>query len=143
MMRWRLARPLVAGMLGVCTVAFPMLALGVHPQVVVLMGLMFVAGAGEEVFSIGWQTALHEHVPNEVLSRVSSYDALGSWVAIPIGQLTFGPLAHAFDPQDVLIASAVLYIAVALSTLLSSSVRSLERLGTDDPVAEPADTLSG
>ena len=42
--------------------------------------------------AIGWQTAYHEHVPNEVLSRVTSYDALGSFVAIPIGQLAFGPL---------------------------------------------------
>jgi hypothetical protein len=29
----------------------------------------FVAGAGMEVFSIGWQTAYHEHIPNEYLSR--------------------------------------------------------------------------
>jgi hypothetical protein len=110
--------------------------------VVILMGLMFVAGAGEEVFSIGWQTALHEHVPNEVLSRVSSYDALGSWVAIPLGQLAFGPLAHVFDPQQVLIASAIVYVAVGLSTLLSSSVRNLERIDAHDLVDAPADTLA-
>jgi hypothetical protein len=118
-----------------------MLSLGIHPQVVVLMALMFVAGAGEEVFGIGWQTALHEHVPNEVLSRVSSYDALGSFVAIPIGQLAFGPLAHAFDPRDVLVVAAILYAAIAVSTLLSRSVRDLRRgefrLDTADEASAP------
>jgi len=142
MMRLQLARPLVAGMLAVCTVSLPMLALGLHPEVVLLMVLMLIAGAGEEVFGIGWQTALHEHIPNEVLSRVASYDALGSWVAIPIGQLAFGPLANAFDPRDVLVVSAVAYIAVGLSTLLSSSVRNLRHVGAQDELSTPADTVA-
>jgi MFS family permease len=83
MMRWRLNYPVRDGMIGITAIALPMLVLGLDPQVIPLMALSFVAGAGTEVFSIGWQTALHEHIPNEVLSRVSSYDALGSFVAIP------------------------------------------------------------
>jgi MFS family permease len=142
MMRWQVSRPLVAGMLGMLTVSPVMLALGLHPQVVLLMALMFAAGAGEEVFGIGWQTALHEHVPNEVLSRVSSYDALGSWVAIPIGQLAFGPLANTFDPQDVLVVSSVVYAAIALSTLLSRSVRGVGRVGSGTDAPAAADTLA-
>jgi MFS family permease len=135
MMRWRSSRPLIVGMLGMLAVAPPMLALGIHPQVVLLMALMFVAGAGEEVFGTGWETALHEHVPNDVLSRVSSYDALGSFVAIPIGQIAFGPLAQAFDARDVLVVSAILYIAIALATLLSRSVRDLGRVGAQPGVS--------
>jgi MFS family permease len=142
MMRWRLHRPLVAGMLAVSTVGLPMLALGLQPEVVLLMALMFVAGAGEEVFSIGWQTSLHEHVPNELLSRVSSYDALGSWVAMPIGQLAFGPLAAVFDARDVLVVSAIAYVAIGLSTLLSSSVRNLRSAGAQEAAPAAADTLA-
>ncbi len=124
---WRLDRPVLAGMLGMTLVAAPILMLGVHPAVVPLLLLFFVAGAGEEVFSIGWQTAYHEHVPAHLLARVASYDALGSFVAIPVGAVVFGPLAEAFGARDVLVVAAVVYLVVALSTLLSASVRNLRR----------------
>jgi predicted MFS family arabinose efflux permease len=120
-------------MLGMCALAAPIAMLGLDPRVAPLMVLAFLAGCGVEIFSIGWQTSLHEHVPNEVLSRVASYDALGSYVAIPVGQVTFGPLAAAFGMQDVLLVSAVLYVAIALSTLLSRSVRELGRADSEAP----------
>ena len=49
------------------------------------VAIAFFAGIGIEIFSINWVTALHEHIPPAVLSRVSSYDALGSFVFIPVG----------------------------------------------------------
>ncbi len=137
MMRWRLERPVRAGMIGMCAFAPPMLLLGLDPVLAPLMLLSFIAGCGVEVFSIGWQTAYHEHVPNEVLSRVASYDAFGSFVAIPVGQVAYGPLAEIFDAQDVLIMSAVVYVLIALSTLLSPSVRNLGRVAP-----EPAASVS-
>jgi MFS family permease len=137
MMRWRPRYPVRAGMLGVCTAVLPMLVLGLDPETLPLVAMMFLAGAGTEIFAIGWQTAYHEHVPNDLLARVSSYDALGSFVAIPLGQLAYGPLAAVFEPRSVLVVSAVVYVALALSTLLSSSVRNLGR-GTPDSDATPA-----
>jgi MFS family permease len=128
MMHVRLTYPVRAGMLGMTCVALPILVLGIDPETLPLMVLAFVAGAGTEVFSIGWQTAYHEHIPNEILSRVGSYDALGSFVAIPLGQLLYGPLISFFDAEHVLVTSAVVYVVIALSTLLSSSVRNLGRL---------------
>lgn len=127
MLRFQLRRPVRAGMLGVAFLGGPMLVLGLHPSLLALLPLMFLAGCGVEVFSIGWQTAIHEHIPNDVMSRVSSYDALGSFVAIPVGQLVYGPLAQVFDPSDVMLVSAIVYVVIALATLGSSSVRNLER----------------
>ncbi len=122
MLKVRLRRPLRAGMLGVALIGGPMLVLGLHPSLPLLLPLFFLAGCGAEVFGIGWQTALHEHIPNEVLSRVSSYDALGSFVAIPLGQLAYGPLANVFDLTDVMLVSAIAYIVISLVTLASRSV---------------------
>ena len=62
-----------------------------------------------------------------MLSRAYSYDMLGSFVAIPVGQLAFGPLGEAFGYADVLVVSGVAYAAIALAALLSSSVRNLRR----------------
>jgi hypothetical protein len=48
-------------------------------------------------------------------------------VAIPVGQLAFGPLGSAYGYHDVLIASGILYAAVCLITQTSASVRGLRR----------------
>lgn len=88
---------------------------------------MFLAGAGIEVFGLGWNLAMQENVPDEILARAYSYDALGSFAAIPIGQLVAGPLGEWFGHRPVLVASGVLYAGICLLTLASPSVRNLER----------------
>ena len=62
---------------------------------------------------MGWNLAMQENIDDSMLSRAYSYDALGSFVAIPIGQLAFGPLAAAFGIEQVLIASSVAYVAIS------------------------------
>ena len=78
---------------------------------------------------------MQEHVPAETLARVYSYDALGSFVAIPIGQVAIGPLALAvgFD-SAMLIAAAVAALAVA-GILTSRQVWRLEHLASQPPLA--------
>ncbi len=78
-----------------------------------------------EVFSVGWNTALQEHIPIEVLSRVFSYDMLGSFVAIPVGTFAYGYLATHVSLEALLVVSGILYAALCLSALLSRSVRDL------------------
>lgn len=130
MLRVTFRHPLKAGMLAIGVLGIPMLMLGLDPATAPLVVAMFVAGAGTEIFGVGWSTALHEHIPEAALSRVSSYDALGSFVAMPIGTLAYGVLADHFDVSTVLVVSAVVYVAIALGTLLARSVRDLERAPT-------------
>jgi len=127
MLRFTLRRPLLWGMLGCTLYGVPMIVLGVHPHVVAAMVAVFIGGAGIEVFSLGWSLAMQEHVPDEMLSRAYSYDALGSFVAIPIGQLAVGPLGSAFGVRETLIVCGVLYAVICLATLGSRSVRDLQR----------------
>jgi hypothetical protein len=63
-----------------------------------------------------------------MLSRAFSYDALGSVIAIPIGQVAFGPLGVAFGYHDVLIVSGIAFAVICLLTLSSRSVRDLRRV---------------
>lgn len=127
MLRLTFRFPLRAGMVAVAAFAVPMVMLGVAPATLPLMAAMFVAGLGVEVFGVGWSTALHEHIPEAVLSRVSSYDALGSFVAIPIGTLLYGALAGIVPLEPLLVVSGAVYAALALLTFLSRSVRDMER----------------
>ncbi|WP_243230739.1 MFS transporter [Microbacterium sp. CIAB417] len=125
-----LKRPLRFGMLGMATFAIPLTMLGVHPAAVLLAIAAFLAGAGMEVFSTGWNVAMMENVPVDRLSRVSSYDMLGSFVAIPIGTLVYGWLITHADVTTVLVASAVVYAVVALATLVVPSVWRMGRTRT-------------
>lgn len=143
LLRVSLRFPLRGGMISVATFGIPMVMLGLDPQAMPLVAAAFVAGAGTELFGIGWQTALQEHVPGEVLSRVASYDALGSMVALPIGQILAGPLALLLGTREVVIVGAVVFIGLGLSTLLSRSVRNLGRVVEPEPVsARPTAAVS-
>ena len=128
MLKLRLRYPLRAGMMGAGLFSVPLLMMGLDPQVLALVLAAFVAGTGIEVFSIGWSVALQENIDERVLSRVYSYDALGSFVAMPVGQLVYGPLGEAFGIRDVLMVSGFLVAGVCALTLLSSSVWKLERV---------------
>jgi MFS family permease len=143
MLRVPLQRPLLLGMLGISLLGLPILLLGVRPELVVMIVAMFVAGAGTEVFSIGWNLAMQENIDDQMLSRAYSYDALGSFVAIPVGQLAFGPLAGVFGYRDVLVVSGIAYFGICLLTLLSRSVRDLPRRPSEtqagaEPSGQPA-----
>ena len=126
MLRLSFRYPLRAGMLASACFGIPMLLLGLRAELWPLLAASFVAGLGVEVFGVGWSTALHEHIPEEVLSRVSSYDMLGSFVAIPVGMLFYGWVVTVFDPRSVLMVSFVVYVTLALGSLLSGSIRNLE-----------------
>jgi predicted MFS family arabinose efflux permease len=137
LLRVRLERPLLLGMVGVALIAPPILLLGVSPTVVGLVVAAFVAGAGTEIFGMGWNLAMQENIDDSMLSRAYSYDALGSFVTLPVGQLAFGPLAAAFGFEEVLVVSAVAYVVICALVLSSRSVRRLKRVPT---TPEPAVT---
>ena len=133
LLRVKLRRPLLIGMLGCSLMSVPMVILGIEPQVLELVAVALVAGAGIEVFSMGWNLAMQENIDDRMLSRAYSYDALGSFVAMPIGQLVYGPLGEAFGYRDVLLWSGIAYAVIALLALTSRAVRNLDR------PTEPAD----
>lgn len=138
LLRVPLHRPLLWGMLGCAVYAVQMIALGSTTELWVLIIAAFVGGAGIEIFGVGWELAMQEHVPPDMLSRVYSYDLLGSFIAIPVGQLTFGPLGAAFGLQNMILLAGVAYCGISLLTLASRSVRTMSRA----PVAPVTSTTS-
>ncbi|MFJ6216829.1 MFS transporter [Streptomyces sp. NPDC092296] len=139
MYRLRVTRLLRLGQLVAVTGALPLLVLGAGLPAPWLIGAAFVDGLGSAVTGISWDTSLQEHVPPQVLSRVSSYDDLLSFVAIPIGQLSVGPLAQHLGGFRVTTTAGVIYAVAALAPLASAAVRSLPhaQAGRAAP-AEPA-----
>ena len=78
---------------------------------------------------------MQQEIPGEKLSRVGSYDALGSFVLIPLGLAVGGPIAEAIGTSTMLYAVAVLNVAAVLAVLSVAEVRTLRR-------AQPAITTS-
>jgi MFS family permease len=124
-MRVRLRRMLFFGT--ACTVVFalPLLTLGLAPQVGPLLVAAFLAGVGFEQFGIAWETTMQEHIPVDKLARVYSYDMVGSFVAIPVGEIVAGPVAQAVGVKPTLIGSAVLILVAVAGMLSSRDVRHL------------------
>jgi hypothetical protein len=71
--------------------------------------------------------ALQENVPVDRLSRVYSFDMLGSFVAIPLGQVVVGPAAAAVGASTVVLVVAGVSVACLLAALAVPSVRRLGR----------------
>jgi MFS family permease len=132
MIRLKPRYPLRIGMFGVLLSAPIFVCLAVAPNTVAVAAMAFVVGIGFEMFGIGWETALGQHVPIEKLSRVSSYDMLGSFIAIPAGQLTVGYVAAVVSIKAVELYGAGIHIVLVLLTLAVPSVWRLQRLAEGD-----------
>ena len=118
-------RLLALGQLCATLPAVAFLALGLGAGAPWLLVATFAAGVGGGVAAIAWETTLQEHVPPRLLSRVASYDELGAFLAVPLGQLLVVPLAAAAGDRTVAVAGAALYALVALAALAHRPVRTL------------------
>lgn len=127
MLRWRPRRILLMATFGIFPMILPLLALAWPGPLVLVIVCGFLAGAGIEVFGVLWDTAMQQEIPGEKLSRLSSYDALGSFVLMPVGLAVAGPLGAAIGLRTTFIGSSVLIVAATALVLLSRDVRTLER----------------
>jgi len=133
MLRIRPRRMLLAATLGVFPEALYLFALAVPLTVPLIAAAALITGVGLTVFGVNWSTTMQQEIPPEMLSRLSSYDALGSYALAPVGALTAGPLADAFGPRAVLTVGAVLVIALTAAVLFVPEVRHLTRASAPPP----------
>ena len=144
-LRLKPRRPLLFAQLSVLLWGLPIAGLALELPTLAIASLAFLAGVGLEFFGVYWDTALQQHVPQESLSRVSSYDALGSFVAIPIGLSIAGPMSAAIGVSSTLWLAFAIFVVAQSATLLSRDVRTLRRLDDDvelAPTPEVADVTS-
>ena len=105
----------------------PLVALGFPLSFPAIPAAAFVAGLGSEIFGLLWHTTMQQEIPADKLSRVYSYDALGSIGLVPIGLALAGPVAEPIGVRATLWGAAAIGVAVTLAVLLVRDVRTLER----------------
>lgn len=121
-----LHRPLRDGRIWGTLAALPLFAIGLSGQAWVVAVAAFIGGLGFAVAAITWETALQTSVPPASLSRVSAYDDLISYLAIPLSEVAIGPLVQAYGASHVSIACAVAYIAACLFPLANRELRNMK-----------------
>ena len=99
---------------------------GLAPSLAFLAGCAFVYGLCFSAVGLVWTNTLQEMVPPDKLGRVSSIDALGSFVLMPAGFAAAGWLTDSIGPVRVFLLGGVTTIALALLGLLHRGVRSLD-----------------
>ena len=128
LLRWRPRRPLVAStLLILLDVPFlVLLGLGAPLPVLVLAGAVSAAAViGADTV---WLTTLQEQVPEHALSRVSSYDWLGSLAINPLGFALVGVLAATYGAGPVLAVIVALHVLVHLILLAMPAIRAVGRV---------------
>ncbi|KAB8191456.1 MFS transporter [Nonomuraea phyllanthi] len=135
-MRLRARRPILVAVLLCLPVALPYVLLGVDAPLWAIVIGAFVLGVCFDVFGVLWQTTMQREIPGESLSRVSSYDMLGSLMFGPIGLLLAGRTAEWFGTEESLIGCAVIILVSTLAALLAPGVRNLRAPG-DAPEKAP------
>jgi MFS family permease len=125
-LRLKVRRLLLVGMVCSAGDVLLLVPLGVAPRFEILVVGAFLGGIGLEQFGIAWTTSVQEHVPADKLARVYSYDALGSFIAIPLGQVAAGPVAQVIGTRTALLGAAGIVLLAIGGTLLSRQVRTLE-----------------
>jgi MFS family permease len=122
-MRLRPRRPLLAGVACLAGEA-PLLAmLGGPAHLAILIPAAFLGGCMLSQFSIAWETSIQDHIPQRALARVYSYDALGSSLVVPAGQVATGPIAAAVGVRPALLGAAAIMLLAIAAMLLSRDVR--------------------
>lgn len=80
-------------------------------------------GITMEITMVQWTVALASNIPPGMLARVSSYDIIGSVIAMPVGALAAGPLAAAIGVFGTEYWAVGLILAASALALLPADVR--------------------
>jgi hypothetical protein len=127
LLRWRPRHILRTASLAVFGFALPLLAFARPEALPVVLAAGFVTGVCSEIFGVLWDTTYQQEIPHDKLSRLKAYDALGSWVLMPLGLAVAAPVSSAVGNRDTLVGGAVFVVVATALVFLSRDVRGLER----------------
>ena len=96
------------------------------PQSLALIAFgAFLFGITLDLWGTIWSTALQRKVPRDSLSRVSSFDAMGSLLFRPVGLAIAGPLSTLFGLEKFIQILAAITVVAVIIPLLDPTVRNM------------------
>ncbi len=137
LLRWRPRRPVLASAAVILLDVPFLLALAAGLPVAVVAVAAAVSSAGVMAADTLWESALQENVPENVLSRVSSYDWFGSMMINPLGFALIGAAAAGFGVSPVLLTTVGVTVVVHGLLMVTPSVRAVTRAPRATPAPAP------
>ena len=122
----RLHRRGLLGYLSIVATGAALLPFAFKLPIPILIASMFVSGMSTSVFALIWTHTLQEMVPGQMLGRVYSIDALGSFVLLPIGFSLSGWATDRFGAPTVFLIGGLSTIALVLLGLIHPAIRKLD-----------------
>ena len=117
--------PLRFLMLSSFTITFYIWSLA-KPQSLALIAFgAFLFGISLDLWGTLWTTALQRKVPKDSLSRVSSFDAMGSLLFRPVGLAIAGPMSSLLGIENLILILAGITVVCIILPLLDPTVRNM------------------
>lgn len=91
-----------------------------------VLAAAFIFGIAISTGGLMWTNSVQEMVPADSLGRVTSIDALGSFVLLPLGFAVAGVLSDRLGPSNVFLLGGSLVVVISLLILLVPSIRYLD-----------------
>ncbi len=135
-LRIRPSRPLLVSVVSPFPFVLQLVALSFPAPVWLLALVAFLGGVGLSVHLALWFTVFQREIPEHAQSRVSSYDALGSFVLIPLSMGLAGPMAAAAGFRATLLGAAAINAACLVAIVSLPSVRAIRAPGRTTMAAE-------
>ena len=122
-LRFTPRRPMLFVVLTGGAVAISPLSLGMVLPLAVICAASFALGVFVEMMMVQWTVTMVRNIPPEKLARVSSYDVLGTVMAMPAGALIAGPLGSAIGISRAEYAAAGAIVLAAALALIPREIR--------------------
>lgn len=122
----RLRRRGLFGYLATIMTGAALLPFALKLPVPILVASMFTSGLATSVFALVWTHTLQEMVPGEMLGRVYSIDALGSFVLLPIGFSLAGWATDLAGAPTVFLIGSLGTMTLAALALFHPAIRNLD-----------------
>jgi len=133
-LRFTPRRPMLFVVLSGASIAISPLALAMLWPLPAICAASFAIGTSMEIMMVQWTVALARNIQPEKLARVSSYDAFGSIMAMPVGAVLAGPIAAWAGVSVTQYGAAALIVAASALALIPRDIRTLRA----DQLAGPA-----
>jgi MFS family permease len=125
--RIRPKKPLAASCMAAWVFLLQPLGMGLGLPLWTLTVFSVLAGCGLAIHITLWFTVFQQNVPEESLSRVSSYDSFGSFVLLPLGAALAGPVAAVIGVQETLLGAALVIAVTQAIVYAQPSVHAIRR----------------
>ena len=122
----RLHRRGLVAYLSVIVTGSTLLAFAFQLPIPILIVAMFISGLSTSVFALIWTHTLQEMVPRDMLGRVYSIDALGSFVLLPVGFSIAGWATDLFGAPTVFLIGGLGTVTLTAFGLLHPAIRNLD-----------------